>query len=117
MTALILVEDDDFKARAATRIAARAGLEPVVRAVSLEEATELLQRFESERPKVLTDWQFPALTGGPPEDGMGRHVVALARELGLDVRVFSGRDVPEYGYADIWFDVQGINGLNEWLRH
>lgn len=112
---LILVEDDDHKAKAVTRYAERAGYR-VERATVAVEAEQLLDLFAKDRPIVLTDWSFPLRKNYGATDGAGMTVVAICRDYKLDVRVFSGRDVPAPGYEDIWFDALSANGLMAWLE-
>ena len=114
---LILVEDDDLKAKAVTRYATRIGYVTVLRAATLNVAFDLLERYK-DYAVVVTDWCFPWRVGLGAEDNLGRHVVDWCRggTPRVPVRVFSGRDVPATGYEDIWFDSLSANGLCAWLE-
>jgi ActR/RegA family two-component response regulator len=112
---LILVEDDDSKAKAVTRMATNRGF-TVLRAKTLAESADLIGRFHVSKPSVVTDWCFPTDMGESAKDGNGLFVVMHARLHDLSIRVFSGRDVPEKGYEDIWFDSGSVTGIQAWLE-
>lgn len=90
---ILLVEDDDLKARTVERmvLALTVGVD-VERARGLDEAFE---RLDDERPDaVITDWCFPVAPGHGAQDGLGAAVVEACERMGIEVVVVSGSERP-----------------------
>jgi len=89
MPTVLLVEDDDFKARAVTRALKH---HEVVRVGDFESALVVMDSVSIYA--IVTDWDFPSRPGGNPVHGAGSGVVRRAQELGIRVAVFSGHPKP-----------------------
>lgn len=119
-TILLLVEDDDHKARAVQRWIAREGIE-VIRATTMVAAVRAIRegaQFAGEVHKVgavLTDWVFPFRDGEHIRDHAGQRVHDEAVKAGLPVAVFSGREEPVTGIAN-WIASTDYTALTRWLQ-
>ena len=114
MRTLLLVEDDDLKAKEILRIVTLAGI-PAERASTMVEAARLLRREgEGQIGAVITDWQFPFNIGtNVPVDHAGEVVVRMAQDRQVPYIVISGRD-PVEGVKP-WLEVGNTNDLKAWL--
>jgi len=113
---LLLVEDDDMKARALQRMCRAHGIE-TVRAVTVVMAVNVIRNNAEMLGAVLTDWQFPFREddGKGAQDGAGRYVYEEARKAKLPVAVCSGRDAAIEG-VEPWIRSDDIHALNAWLN-
>lgn len=117
---LLLVEDDDHKARAVQRWIAREGIE-VIRATTMVAAVRAIRegaKFGDETHEVgavLTDWMFPFRDGEHIRDHAGQRVHDEAIKAGLPVAVFSGREEPVAGIKT-WIASTDYTALTAWLR-
>ncbi len=105
---VLLVEDDDLKARTLQRIIERAGAR-VERASTLDGALPFL--YDRSFAAVVTDWSFPRAAGEPVVES-GHIVVELFHHV--PVVVVSGRGYAEPGVE--WIDaLKAFTELPAWL--
>lgn len=113
---ILLVEDDDLKARLLQRVCRVHGIE-TEKVEYMIAAVRTIQERGNEFAGVLTDWQFPFREddGRGPRDGAGRYVYDEARRAGLPVAVISGRELPVDG-VEPWITTSNFHALNIWLK-
>lgn len=114
MKFVLLVEDDQTKARIITRWCQLYGVQ-VIHETTVADATRHILRINSQIGAVITDWQFPFTKGESPRDAAGEILVHQAKDRGLPHLVISGRAVPVQGYEP-WIVGNDIGSLNQWLE-
>lgn len=97
---VLLVEDEDVKARCITRVLEHSlAVVEVHRATNLEDGLEMLQA----RPDiVVSDWNFPRELGAGVEPS-GEVMVHACGVDGVPVVVVSGNDAPA-GFVGHWME-------------